>query len=151
IRERKKLGTAGALSLIEDVPNKSFIVMNADILTDLDFTELLNAHKKSKASMTVCLRQFSHQIPYGVIYSKKSILTDIKEKPMQSFDIAAGIYVLENKILQYIKKDEYLDMPDLIKIALANKEKICTYTINDYWIDIGRLSEYKKANEELIL
>ncbi|MCD4862297.1 alcohol dehydrogenase, partial [Campylobacter coli] len=147
IKERKKLGTAGALSLIKQEFKESFIVMNADILTELDFNDLLKAHKKSKALMSVCVREFEQQIPYGVITQKQGFIENIEEKPTQKFLVSAGIYVLENEILNLIAKNEYLDMPELIKLALQ-KGKVNTYIINDYWIDIGRLDEFLKANED---
>ena len=152
IRERKKLGTAGALSLLKQDFKDSFIVMNADILTDLDFSELLKAHKKSKALMSVCLREFSQQIPYGVIELNKGFVSDIKEKPEQKFLVSAGIYVLEKEVLSFLDKNEYLDMPSLIqKLVSLDSKNVFSYLVNEYWIDIGRLSEYKKANEDFVL
>lgn len=147
IKERKKLGTAGALSLIKQNLTQSFIVMNADILTELDFNELLKAHKKSKALMTVCVREYEQQIPYGIITQKQGFIDDIKEKPVQKFLMIAGIYVLENELLSLVPKNEYLDMPELIKLVMQ-KNKVNTYLINDYWIDIGRMEEFQRANED---
>ncbi|MCV3376572.1 nucleotidyltransferase family protein [Campylobacter sp. IFREMER_LSEM_CL2194] len=144
IKEEQKLGTAGALSLIKDMKN-SFIVMNGDILTKLDFDQLIQEHKKSKAVMSVVLREFEHQIPYGVVKISNNNIKDIEEKPMHKFLVSAGIYVLEPEVLKYIKKDVYLDMPNLIKRLLDKKLKINSYILQDYWIDIGRLEEYEKA------
>ncbi|HEB9417023.1 TPA: nucleotidyltransferase family protein [Campylobacter coli] len=147
IKERKKLGTAGALSLIKQDFKESFIVMNADILTELNFNELLKAHKDSKALMSVCAREFEQQIPFGVIEQNKGFITNITEKPVQKFLVSAGIYVCEPEILELLNKNEYLDMPELIKLAMQ-KGRVNTYLIHDYWIDIGRLDEFVKANEE---
>ncbi len=147
IKERKKLGTAGALSLIKQDFKESFIVMNADILTELDFNELLKAHKDSKALMSVCVRKFEQQIPFGVIEQNKGFITNITEKPVQKFLVSAGIYVCEPEILELLNKNEYLDMPELIKLAMQ-KGRVNTYLIHDYWIDIGRLDEFVKANED---
>ncbi|EAJ0348667.1 CBS domain-containing protein [Campylobacter lari] len=144
IKEKQKLGTAGALSLVKDM-KKSFIVMNGDILTKLDFDQLIQEHKKSKAVMSVVLREFKHQIPYGVVKISNNDIKDIEEKPIQKFLVSAGIYVLEPEVLKYIKKDVYLDMPNLIKRLLDKKLKINSYILQDYWIDIGRLEEYEKA------
>ncbi|EAK0441286.1 nucleotidyltransferase family protein [Campylobacter sp. CNRCH_2016_0050h] len=144
IKEKQKLGTAGALSLVKDM-KKSFIVMNGDILTKLDFDQLIQEHKKSKAVMSVVLREFEHQIPYGVVKISNNDIKDIEEKPIQKFLVSAGIYVLEPEVLKYIKKDVYLDMPNLIKRLLDKKLKINSYILQDYWIDIGRLEEYEKA------
>lgn len=148
IKERKKLGTAGALSLIKQKMEQSFVVMNADILTELDFNELLKAHQKSGALMSVCVREFHHQVPYGVIKQKNGFITHIEEKPMQSFLVSAGIYVCEPQILELLEKNAYLDMPELIQ-KVMQKGRANTFLIEDYWIDIGRLEEFKRANDEI--
>lgn len=147
IEEDKPLGTAGALSLINEKINTSFIIMNGDILTELDFNKLLKAHKKSKALMSVCVKELTYQIPYGVIKTNKNFIVDIEEKPKQNFIVSAGIYVCEPCVLEFLKKNEYLDMPELIKITMQ-KGKVNTFLLNDYWIDIGVIEQYKKANEE---
>ncbi|QOR00882.1 nucleotidyltransferase family protein [Campylobacter sp. 2014D-0216] len=144
IKEKQKLGTAGALSLVQDIKN-TFIVMNGDILTKLDFEKLIKEHKKSKAVMSVVLREFEHQIPYGVVKVFNQYIEDIEEKPVQKFLVSAGIYVLEPEVLKYIDKNTYFDMPNLIKSLLGQKLKINSYLLEDYWIDIGRLEEYEKA------
>lgn len=148
-KERKKLGTAGALSLLKSV-NESFFVMNADILTDLDFTALLKAHKDSKALITTCVREFSSQIPYGVITRKGKFIKEIVEKPTQKFLVNAGIYVCEPQILTQIPKNTAFDMPELLQKLLKKGDKINSFVINDYWIDIGRIDEFKKANEDFL-
>lgn len=148
IKERKKLGTAGALSLIKQKMEQSFVVMNADILTELDFNELLKAHQKSGALMSVCVRKFHHQVPYGVIKQKNGFITHIEEKPTQSFLVSAGIYVCEPQILELLEKNAYLDMPELIQ-KVMQKGRANTFLIEDYWIDIGRLEEFKRANDEI--
>lgn len=149
-KERTKLGTAGALSLLKNI-QESFIVMNADILTDLNFKELLNAHKKSKALLTMCVRAFAYQVPYGVIEQKGKFVSQITEKPTQKFLVSAGIYVCEPEILAYIPKNKSFDMPELVEMLLQKKAKVGSYIISDYWIDIGRMDEFNRANEEFIL
>ncbi|MDO4674479.1 nucleotidyltransferase family protein [Campylobacter sp.] len=147
IKERKKLGTAGALSLIKQPFKHSFVVMNGDILTELDFNALLKAHQKSKALMSVCVREFSYQIPYGVITQKRGFITHIKEKPLQKFLVSAGIYVCEPQILGLLEKNAPLDMPQLIERAMQ-VGRVNSFLLEDYWIDIGRFEEFKRANDE---
>ncbi|MBF7045950.1 nucleotidyltransferase family protein [Campylobacter volucris] len=147
IIEEKKLGTAGALSLIKQDLKESFIVMNADILTELDFNKLLKAHKKSKALMSVALREFNYQVPYGVIELENKFITKITEKPTYKFLVSAGIYVCEPCVFSFLEKNQYLDMPDLIKIIMQ-KGKVNSFVIDDYWIDIGRMDEFLKASED---
>lgn len=149
-KERSKLGTAGALSLLKEM-KESFIVMNADILTELNFKELLNAHRKSKAMLTMCVREFSYQVPYGVIEKKGNFISKIAEKPTQTFLVSAGIYVCEPQILSFIPKNQNLDMPELITMLLKQNAKVGSFLINDYWIDIGRMDEFNKANEDFLL
>ena len=147
IKERKKLGTAGALSLIKQPFKHSFVVMNGDILTELDFNALLKAHQKSKALMSVCVREFSYQIPYGVITQKRGFITHIEEKPSQKFLVSAGIYVCEPQILGLLEKNAPLDMPQLIERAMQ-AGRVNSFLLEDYWIDIGRFEEFKRANDE---
>ena len=149
-KERKKLGTAGALSLLEK-PSESFFVMNADILTELNFKELLSSHKKSKAVLSVCVREFSYQVPYGVIARRGDFISAISEKPTQKFLVSAGIYVCEPEILAQIPTNTSLDMPTLVQMLLSQGLKVNSFVINDYWIDIGRMDEFEQANKDFIL
>ncbi|TQR33815.1 alcohol dehydrogenase [Campylobacter sp. MIT 99-7217] len=151
IKEQKRLGTAGALSLLKQnelSPDESFFVMNGDILTELDFASILKQHKRTQSLATMCVREFSYQIPYGVVKCEDNKILDIEEKPTFSFLVSAGIYVLEPEALKFLKENEYLDMPDLFSLLLKQKARISNYEIKDYWIDIGRIDEYKRANDE---
>lgn len=151
IKEHKRLGTAGALSLLKKhhlEPKESFFVMNGDILTELDFNTILKQHKRTDSKATMCVREFSYQIPYGVVKSKNNEILGIEEKPTFSFLVSAGIYALEPEILDFLKVNEYLDMPELFSLLLQEKQKVMNYEIKDYWIDIGRLDEYKRANDD---
>ena len=98
--------------------------------------------------MSVCVREFHHQVPYGVIKQKNGFITHIEEKPTQSFLVSAGIYVCEPQILELLEKNAYLDMPELIQ-KVMQKGRANTFLIEDYWIDIGRLEEFKRANDEI--
>lgn len=149
IKEEKRMGTAGALSLIPDLKN-DFIVMNGDILTDIDFTKMLDFHKKHASDATMGIREYSTQIPYGVVNTKNSQIISIEEKPTLSFNVSAGIYVLNSKVLQLIPENEFFDMPALFESTLAKKSyNTFSYLIEDYWIDIGRKEEYDRANNEI--
>lgn len=148
-KERKRLGTAGALSLLKGV-KESFFVMNADILTDLNFKQLLLAHQKSHAALSVCVREFSSQIPYGVIQRRGNFINKIAEKPVQSFLVNAGIYVCEPEILSLIPKNTPFDMPNLVQTMLNKGLKVNSFVVKDYWIDIGRMDEFRRANEEFL-
>lgn len=149
IKEKKRMGTAGALSLVPNLA-EDFIVMNGDILTDIDFSQMLNFHKQHDSDATMGVREYSMQIPYGVVTTNNSRIVSIEEKPQLSFNVSAGIYILSPKILSLIPNDEFFDMPALFETSLAKKSyNTFSYSIEDYWIDIGRKEEYDRANSEI--
>ena len=149
IDEKNPLGTAGALGLLPKKEiNMPLIMMNGDLLTNVNFKKLLDNHNKSKSALTVCISEHQIQIPYGVINKSKSKLVKIEEKPFQKFFINAGIYVLNPAIVKSIKKENKMDMPSLIQKLLNKKEKVNIFPIHEYWLDIGRISEFQKANED---
>lgn len=148
VREQSRLGTAGALSLIKQNINKPIIVMNGDILTKVDFGELLQFHQEAQALATMCVREYTTEIPYGVVEITNNSLTNIVEKPVSKCFTNAGIYVLNPEILSYIPENSYYDMPDLFNSLIARKEKTAAFLIHDYWIDIGRMDDYERAIHE---
>lgn len=148
IREDKRLGTAGALGLLPEKPEQPFFVMNGDLLTKVNFQQLLRFHNDSKSKATMCVREYNVQIPYGVVKIDRDKLIGIDEKPLQRFFISAGIYVLEPEVLNTIKKDQYLDMPDLFKELISAKAKTAVFPIREYWLDIGRTGDFEQANGE---
>lgn len=148
LEEDRKLGTAGALSLISEEQTEPLIVMNGDLLTKVNFGQLLNFHESNKAMATMCVREYDFQVPYGVVKIDKHKIIGIDEKPVQRFFVNAGIYVLNPSLLNIIKKNEYLDMPSLFEILIKDKEETNVFPIREYWLDIGHLSDYDKANGE---
>ncbi|GAA7257566.1 nucleotidyltransferase family protein [Helicobacter pylori] len=149
IKEEKRMGTAGALSLIPNL-NEDFIVMNGDILTDLNFVKMLKFHRSKNSHATMGVREYTTQIPYGVVNTYRNKITSIKEKPSFGFKVSAGIYTFSPKILSLIPQDKFFDMPALFEASLAKKDyNTLSYLIEDYWIDIGRKEEYDRANSEI--
>lgn len=148
VYEEDRMGTAGALSLLNKHPEESFFVMNGDLLTNINFEHLLNFHNKHRAHATMCVREYEYEIPYGVVNVEDKNITSIVEKPSQNYFVNAGIYVLTPEILDYIPKNEFFDMPSLFNLLIEDK-KICnSYLLENYWLDIGRMSDYEKANSE---
>jgi len=149
IYEQERMGTAGALSLLKDKPTEPFFVMNGDLLTKINFEHLLNHHLSDSATATMCLRKYEYDIPYGVVNldSSKNIIS-IEEKPQYSYFVNGGIYLINPEVLDYIPKNEFFDMPSLFEILIKDGKICTTYTIKEYWLDIGRLSDYEKANYE---
>jgi dTDP-glucose pyrophosphorylase len=146
IDETKRLGTAGALSLLSEQPTKPIIIMNGDLLTKVNFEQLLTYHEQHGMSATMCVREIEQQIPYGVVKTKEHRLLGIEEKPLQHFFINAGIYVLNPEVLSLIPKDTFYDMPTLFDKLLEQGNEVSVFPVREYWMDIGRMSDYEKAN-----
>lgn len=150
LEEKKRLGTGGALSLIDIELNESFFVTNGDVLSSLDYEKLLAYHKEQNATATMCIRKDSYQIPYGVIeVDEANNIKAMKEKPIKEFYINTGIYVLEPKVLNYVPKDEFFDLPSLFDVLKSEGKSTKSLEITDYWIDMGKPSDYEKINKDL--
>lgn len=148
IYENMRLGTAGALSLIEEVPSEPLIVMNGDLLTKVNFQQLLEFHTDSNAQATMCVREYEYQVPYGVVEVDNHRLMRIVEKPVQQFFVNGGIYVLNPEMLSLVPKMNFFDMPSLFDEAIAKKMETSVFPIREYWIDIGRMDDFNRANDE---
>ena len=150
IEEKKRLGTAGALSLLENLKSTPFFVINGDVLTALNFENLMASHLASQATATMCVNEFETQIPYGVINTDlDNNILNIQEKPTHKFLVNTGIYVLNPSVLTEIPKDKYFDMPSLFEKLIAKGFPTKTYQISDYWVDVGNRSDFQIANERL--
>lgn len=145
IEEDKRLGTAGALSLIKDKIENPFFVINGDILTTLNFEEVLKFHNDNHSMATMCVRKYEYQIPYGVVKSDDSNISAIEEKPSFDFLINAGIYVLNPDLIASIPEDCFYDMPDLFKNLISMSKTTLSYEVVDYWVDIGQINDYEKV------
>ncbi|MDN5067872.1 nucleotidyltransferase family protein [Aliarcobacter butzleri] len=148
ILENQRMGTAGALSLLKDKPNEPFFVMNGDLLTNINFEHLHNYHIATNSIGTMCVREYDFQVPYGVVNIKESKIISIEEKPTHKFFVSAGIYMLNSEVLNYIPKNEFFDMPTLFDKLISLNQNTVSFPIREYWLDIGRMEEYKKANDE---
>ena len=148
LEETSRLGTAGALSLLQNIPNEPFFVMNADLLTDVNFSNLLDFHCFGNANATMCLREYEYQIPYGVVETEDSDIISIVEKPIKKFFVNAGIYVLSSTAFEFIPKNEFFDMPTLFNILIEKEKKVLSFPIHEYWLDIGRMSDFEQAQSE---
>ena len=148
VLENQRMGTAGALSLLKDKPNEPFFVMNGDLLTNVNFEHLHNYHIATNSMATMCVREYDFQVPYGVVNIKDSKIVSIEEKPIHKFFVSAGIYMLSSEVLNYIPKNEFFDMPTLFEKLISLNKNTVSFPIREYWLDIGRMEEYKKANDE---
>lgn len=148
ILEDQRMGTAGALSLLKDKPNEPFFVMNGDLLTNVNFEHLHNYHIATNSTATMCVREYDFQVPYGVVNIKDSRILSIEEKPIHKFFVSAGIYMLSYEVLNYIPQNEFYDMPTLFAKLISLNKNTISFPLREYWLDIGRIEEYEKANLE---
>ncbi|MEC1178875.1 nucleotidyltransferase family protein [Metasolibacillus meyeri] len=148
VEENKRMGTAGALSLIKRRPTEPFFVMNGDLLTQINFDQLMQFHIENDSMATMCVREYEYQIPYGVIETDGASLINIKEKPIHRSFINAGIYVLNPAVFDYIPEGQFYDMPTLFEQLIAEDRRISAFPIHEYWLDIGQIEEFKRADDE---
>jgi dTDP-glucose pyrophosphorylase len=144
VHEDSPLGTAGSLSLLaEESINKPIIVMNSDILTNIDFRQLLNFHNESNAIATICARNYDIKVPFGVISSTNHIVESIVEKPVSNYFVNAGIYVLDPKCIKDINYNEYLDMTTFLQQRIDTGDTVTVFPLYENWHDIGRHEDYE--------
>jgi len=150
IYEEEPRGTAGALGLLpDDLSGLPTIVMNGDLLTKVNFEHLLQFHKESGGVATMCVRKYDFQVPYGVVKVNGHCVASIEEKPVQKFFVNAGIYVLDRALVQSVDGRSYLDMPNLLEQCIKQGKDVTMFPVHEYWLDIGSLPDYQKANNEV--
>ena len=147
-REPRSLGTAGPLSLVSDF-NQSTLVMNVDLLTTIDFADLMSYHRSEASLATVVLYRYALNIEFGVAeLNVHQRLVNILEKPRTNYLVNSGIYVLDPEILAYIPVGEYMDMPTVLKKAIDDNKQIQTYQFDGKWLDIGTPDKFNQAVTE---
>ena len=151
VDEEKPLGTAGPLSLMRDCfkYREEFILMNGDIFTQLDFSRMIDYHKKGKYCITIGYRPYEHKLPFGVLELEGSKLCGIVEKPSTTFNVSTGIYVLDASVVEFVPDKTFFTMPDLVNKLLENKQNIGAYRIEEYWLGIENISHFNEAIKEL--
>ena len=152
LRETSRLGTAGCITLLPEKPTCPFIVMNGDLLTKVNFKQLLefhnNNHSLNNAPATMCVREYNLQIPYGVVVKEGNRLIGLDEKPIQRFFVNAGIYVFEPEVVDMIPPNEMFDMTHLFDKLFAKEGDPVIFQIREYWMDIGHRKDYETADGE---
>ena len=148
LAEDEPLGTAGALGLLQR-PTEPLLVINGDILTRLDFRSMLSFHRRHSADMTVAVRQYDLQVPYGVMQCDGPYIRQVHEKPQYNFLVNAGIYLLEPSVYQLIPSGEHFDMTDLIERLLAEGQEVVSFPVVEYWLDIGQHEDYLRAQQDI--
>ena len=150
LHESTRLGTAGALSLLPERPTAPVVVMNGDLLTRANFDNLLQFHIAQDAAATMAVREYDFQVPYGVVRLDGAHIKTIEEKPVQKFFVNAGIYALSPDALDYLPADTFFDMPTLFEHLIAAGKSTAAYPLREYWLDIGRLEEFERAQREWV-
>lgn len=147
VSEDRPLGTAGGLRFVghQDEP---LLVINGDVMTGVRFCDLMAYHRELRADATVGVRKYELQVPYGVVDCEGPRLLRIREKPLMSFMVNAGIYVLEPSAYRHVPVNEHFDMPDLIKCLLEKGRHVVTFPITEYWLDIGQPADYEQAQKD---
>ena len=150
-REREPLGTVGALSMIDDL-DEPFLVMNGDVLTDIDYAELLRAHAEADAAITIATKQREIEVSLGVLEfhddADAERLTGYVEKPTLTYEASIGVYCMSPRVLEHIEPGVRLDFPDLVLRLIGLGEVVRGRRWDGYWLDIGRHEDFERANEE---
>jgi NDP-sugar pyrophosphorylase family protein len=147
VEEDEPTGTAGSLASVPDL-DETFLVMNGDLLTDLDFDVLVSFHRRQGAALTIATHRRNVNVDFGVLEAdEKNQVLGYKEKPELSYDVSMGIYVYEPSVLKFIAPGKYLDFPDLVLKLIAAGEKVYAMPSDCLWLDIGRPDDYALAQE----
>jgi dTDP-glucose pyrophosphorylase len=146
LREDSPLGTAGALSLL-DQPNEAFVVTNGDVISDIRYGEMIDFHNQYSAIATMAVREFEWKHPFGVVKTNGMDIVGFEEKPIARSHINAGVYVLSPKALSELTKNEHCDMPTLLERVKLKEMRTIAYPIHEPWLDVGRPDDLVKANK----
>lgn len=149
VHEEEPLGTGGALGLLpHDEIDLPMFMMNGDLLTTLNFQNLLEFHRDHSGVATMCVREYEHCVPYGVIQSDGHRIRSMVEKPVYRFFINAGIYLLSPDLVKSIAPGTRIDMPTLLEREIAQGKDVNMFPVHEYWLDIGRMEDFQRAQRE---
>jgi dTDP-glucose pyrophosphorylase len=148
LREESPLGTAGALSILNPLPDKPFVVSNADLMTDIGYGDILDYHSRHAASATMAVRIHKWQHPYGVVRTKGVNIIGFEEKPIIQNYINAGVYVLDPDVISALKEGEHCDMPELFSRLQSRGVHNIVYPMHESWLDVGRLDDLRQAQSD---
>jgi dTDP-glucose pyrophosphorylase len=149
IEENNPLGTIGSVGLINNFDHNTILVMNSDLLTNIDYEDFYRSFVEEEADMTVATIPYNVDIPYAVIEKKGSRITSFTEKPTYTYYSNAGIYLIKKELIGMIPTGEKFNATDFMEILIGQGFKVTHFPILGYWLDIGRMEDYKKAQEDI--
>ena len=149
LHENARLGTAGALGLLPEVPEGSFLLMNGDIMTSINLRQMMDYHLNHAAVMTIGAFAHEYQVPFGVLQMNGDQVAAIHEKPVIRKYVSGGVYTLAPAVLEFVRRGEVLDMPSLIQRLIESNQKVSAFPIREYWIDIGRHDDLHRAGRDV--
>ena len=148
LREEKRLGTAGPLSLLPHSLEEPALVLNGDLLTTLNFGRLVDFHVERSPVATMGVRRHRLEIPYGVVEINDRRIEGLEEKPEEQYFVNAGIYVLEPEAIEKVPGNTFFDMPEVFQLLIDEGRDVAAYPVQEYWRDIGREEDLRRAEEE---
>jgi NDP-sugar pyrophosphorylase family protein len=151
VYEETPLGTGGSLGLLpKDIPQVPIIMMNGDLLTKIDFEQLLSFHNQHEPICTMCVREEEHKIPYGVVKADEHKITSLVEKPTYKYFINAGVYVVSRELVDRVDKNQRIDMTDLIEQCIDQQRLVSMFPVHEYWLDIGKMVDFYQAQKDVM-
>ncbi len=129
-------------------PKAPLVVMNGDVLSRVNFEQLVHFHLEQQASATMCVREYDLQVPFGVVEVRDNRLISVEEKPVHRFFINAGMYVLNPEVLDLVRPGRYCDMPTIFKELIAGDAETAVFPVREYWLDLGQMEDFARAQVE---
>jgi len=149
IHEAKKMGTVGALTLAKDFQNEHVLIINSDLLTNINFEDFYLDFLEKGSDLSIASIPYTINIPYAMLETENDQVKSLKEKPTLNFISNAGIYLIKKKHLEKIPENRFYNATDLIEDMIKDNLKVSYYTILDYWLDIGKMDDYHKAQKDI--
>lgn len=147
-QEDKPLGTGGALSLLGEI-DQTTLVINGDIVTDLDFRAMAEFHREHNAAATMAVANYDVRVPYGVVQHNGPDVTGLREKPVITQFINAGVYLVEPRAQKFLEQDRIFNMTDLVESLVAHGERVVIFPVREYWIDVGQHADYERVQKDI--
>jgi dTDP-glucose pyrophosphorylase len=152
VHEVEPLGTGGALALLPDAAlNLPLVMVNGDVITNVDYGTLLNHHVRAGVDATICTREYEYQVPFGVVQTAGGLVAEMVEKPRYRHSVNAGIYVVSPQVSRLVKRGTRIDMPTHLLAVKDRGMKVGLFNFYDYWLDIGCMDDFERAQADMRL